>query len=252
MASMVQKNIGSDPIWEREIGSDRLFRIKNDETIYYKIGKEIGAGSSSNVFSLEPEDKKKKIKAIKISRFAKNDFKSEFEILNALPSSEGVHLPAKAFFSSSLNSMIVMPKYEGTLFEIYNQMTPEMRLDAMNQLIKGLEALHEKHIYLIDIKLANVFFRSEGDKIRYDLGDFGLVSKDKDDFDRRWGVMELGKAFKLMIFSSDAFKMPTVTEENMKMKELPPSLANVINYMISPSIRDIKHARELFTACIKI
>jgi serine/threonine protein kinase len=250
---------GGCPIWGFDKEGEQFYRIKDSKKINYSIGEEIGSGISSRVYSLIPEDTSKKTKAIKICNFVNSGFDDEFNILKSIPLAEGLLKPVKAYLQSpspQLNSFLIFSKYQGSLHDRMksNDMTPEMILEAIRQLINGLSELHRSGIYLGDIKLANILYNEQGSRVRYDLGDYGIVTKNSDpnsEYNRILGIEDLGKAFKQLIFSWSSFGLESITEEQMEGKKLPGSLAKVINYMISDSNdRDMATVRKLFVDCM--
>lgn len=238
----------------------RVKRIKNNEiprteTIIYSLGAQLGYGATSKVFELIPNDPKKKTKAVKIANT--NElffFEKEYNKLLKLPQSEGVQLPPHAFFPGCcrtdkliVRSMIIMPKYNGALYEFHDKMTPGMKIEAMRQLIQGLSALHTTGIYPGDIDLNNIMYRLKENKYRYDFIDFGFACvksspmQNNDDirekrrfrFAEKADIRDLGNVFKRIVFGWDCFHMNEIKYEDMIQRNLLPGSADLINYMCS-------------------
>jgi serine/threonine protein kinase len=244
----------SKSFWGQSLDG-QIYRTKNNSTVFYQIGKQLGSGFFSNVYSLEPEDKNKKSKVVKVALSSDSmDFMKEFGILSNLPLSQGVQLPPKAFFSSSMgmNPGIVMTKYDGNLYEIHFQMTPMMKLEAIRQLLKGLIALYEAGIYLEDIKLDNILYLKKGNYTRYDLADFGVSlrasemgDKEKFDWEYQKAIYDLGIAFKMLLFSLAGLRMEKILESQVEEMGLPRHLSDLLNYMIGSNKKTILELKEM-------
>lgn len=246
------KSLGMN-IWGYDLDLKKIYRIKDREKVYYQIAEVIGEGHFSKVHILQPEKNNLKSKAIKIAKNSTIELNHEFNILSSLEENhEGIQKSPKAYgpCMEGINSFMIMPKYDGTLFDLFlvsvttsvgisekkiNGMTSEMIKDAIGQLLAGLDYLHKKGIFLDDIKLNNILFRKKDDKFEYHLADFG-ISKAKtatveNDFDKISTIESLGKVFKEIIFQWRAFVMGQISEKDILQKNLPSPLAHLINFM---------------------
>lgn len=240
--------------WDIDPNNLRVTRVKKnqidgelrEEATVYGIGsKSLGEGGRCVVTSLIPINGQKKIKALKVKdKFSPKhvNLEQEFIIHSLLPKSEGLALPPKAF----LGCAIVLVKYHCTLETILKQMTPEMKKEAIKQLVNGLSALHLAGIRHCDISRRNIMLRTKNNETRYDLIDFGeswiydsnyikftFPENDKEQkflIDQQSDIFRLGSIFHDIVLGGHSPN--PLTEEIVTEKELPPNYAHLVNYMI--------------------
>lgn len=157
------------PRWGTDPYSYKVFRDKNGSRVYYTIREKIGEGVFSTVHRLQPDRPGLKNKAIKVAKWS--TFDKEIANLNLLGVND-IGVIKKPKFANG--SMIVMSKYDTNLYERIPYLTPKMQKSAIDQLIKGVKVLHDKHLLHRDVTIHNVFCKLKRDDLSYHLGDFGF------------------------------------------------------------------------------
>lgn len=179
-------------LWGYDEAKDKIWREKRkpgqNEVLkkYFEIGEPLVKPCKPKLympsapFALMPVEKGR-VKAIKIYKEACTWLSDkEYKIAMMWPNgATGLQLHPKCYIkflhqtdSERRNFMgIVMHKYDGSIGDIVETMTPEERLDASCQLISGLATLQSLGIDHGELHINNVLWDRK--KKRYDIIDFG-------------------------------------------------------------------------------
>lgn len=247
---------------EKKVVRTKKISTAEVETTVYSLGTRLGdQGGWNDIFNLIPDDPTKKTKVIKIKRKGVGSRVTparEFGILSILPKSEGLSLPPKGF----VKGRIILAKYDCTLDSMLPSMTPRMKIEAIQQLVNGLTALHAAGICHCDIRFPNIMCRTKKDKTRYDLIDFGEAWAYKNETivfdegvfneeryleDKQKDILQLGLKLYSIVMGNEECKFTTLSHEFMKSMDLPPSFADAINYMCERGT-DMDQAKLMLTS----
>lgn len=156
-------------------------RNKQIETTEYKQGDKLGDGFSAIAYKLEPVNKGKKAKAVKIAKHYNNDLLDEFNNAQKLIGGvkrTGLQLPLKAILYTT-NYAIIESLYDGCLNNI--QLNPQQLKEAKTQTRQGLKYARSQKAEIVDIHSQNIFIRhprkhyGKQTPFRCDIADFGFL-----------------------------------------------------------------------------
>lgn len=222
------------PQWGYDQERDRYFRDKNGERDYYTQGNLIGSGAVGDVYLLIPIRKEKKTKVIKIRKNIHRDLlRQELDMSKKIPQGIGIQLPAKGYIPQSKNftERLILPKYDGDLQKLCDsgEMSAELILEAMYQLLQGLVSLKNHALLHSDLRAKNIFYRFKENQIRFDICDFGQASVCSNEIELGADAIALRIDFTMMI-CGNACERRTV-ETGLKEKGLPAELVGLLRKM---------------------
>ncbi len=147
----------------------------------YEVIDAVGSSySSSMVFIIGPKGGKGKPKVMKVVGSCKH----EYEIAQLWKNKTvGLMISPKAHLVDDDKELLIMHKYDGTLYERILNLTPEQKLEAICQISSGLADLHSLKINHSDIKLTNILYDKR--KNRYDIIDFEYSQTPKNNIPNR-------------------------------------------------------------------